>query len=575
MCSATGPSAGSNADLQADLRSSGGLRGAFDAMSGGLRHLLGLDEEEGGDPAAQAGPAAAPPVQSPLASPMPDGSVEVRGGGRIGPFAGEHEGQPRNALIAARLCSMTGGFGGATVEKAGGGAWAVKAGAVGLFEVRQADAQAGGFLDARLAAYTWAAALAQKPVPDKILGGEQGFLSKSENDALLGARSGVEVESGGTIVAHGVRLGPFTGSVDGRPRAEVIAERLGGVPSSAFRGAKAEGDKVVVGTTSFTVSAADAVAMHARTAAEGAKQQAGLIDGTWEKGAYDEPGRRVMPETMSSAALFEFARGVAEGPGHTPVSTDPGNVTIVGIRGVSQSGTYDPKLAAADDIVVPLVIDADGKRVALKLSGTVDPGGTSGGATQVGDASAEFKYGNNSGNKYLNGTGLMRPTSGIEGKDLNNGVEEYDDVGTGAYDQGATLIHFGTKATESRGCTVITDSGRYYDNQKELKDLHNTGIHGLDADTRLKGSDALGKQEKSTDKAQQKKVDGLAEMRRNEEAVAKKNAGESYDATALSSVSNYKAFLSMVYRDADLKVNYVIVDGSKIKELTLPPKAGG
>ena len=57
--------------------------------------------------------------------------------------------------------------------------------------------------------------------------------------------------------------------------------------------------------------------------------------------------------------------------------------------------------------------------------------------------------------------------------------------------------------------------------------------------------------------------------------VTSTSSSSAMNSTALSSVSNYKAFLSMVYRDADLKVNYVIVDGSKIKELTLPPKAGG
>ena len=329
--------------------------------------------------------------------------------------------------------------------------------------------------------------LSGRPVPEAVAKGTgDGYLSQRDSKSIMDWRAGaVTPRNDGTVLAHGVLLGPFVGQWDGRPRSEIVAERLSAVPSSAYRGARADGSKVLLGATNFDVTASDAAAMGAKSATEGAKAQAALVDGTWVKGAFAEAGRRVMPATLSSAALFEFARGAAEGPGHVDVSTAPGQVTVVGLRGVSTGGVYDPKLKAADDTIVALVVDRSGRRRAVKLSGTVDPGGSSDGATQVGDATQDFYYSNQSGNKHLSGTTLLRPVSGgIEGKDLNKGVQSFDEMSTKAYGQGATLIHLGTAASQSRGCTVIIDQGTYATNKSELTELYKLGLEHLDESTR-------------------------------------------------------------------------------------------
>ncbi len=382
-------------------------------------------------------------------------------GTEVGTFQGEYQGRTRAQIIAERISSSGSSVGSATAFNDASGAWKVRLGSVD-FEVQQADADASGFACRRMAACVIASRLSGKPVPKEILDGDRaGFLSKAQNDAVMQYRNqSVAVGPGGTILAYGVRLGPFVGSVGKQTRAEVIAARLQEVPSTAYRGAKAEGDLVTVGSATFQVTPADAAAMAVKGPVEGAKEQAALLTGTWRKGANAEAGRRVLPKDLAPAALFEFARAVAEGPGHASVDTNPGQVTVVGLRGVWPSGIYDPKNLAQDDLVIPLVVDRQGRRRALRLSGTVDPGGTSGGATQVGDTSQDFQYSNVSGNKNLAGTTLLRPVSpGIEGKDVTGGVKQFDQQGGNSKKQGATLIHLGTSASQSRGCTVIIDKG--------------------------------------------------------------------------------------------------------------------
>jgi|GEM_PF-2934349 len=528
------------------------------------------------------------------AKPHADGTI-VTAQGTLGPFVGEWEGRPRAVIIAERLEHAASSFGDA-VASLDGGTWSVKVGSA-AFSVKEQDASAAGFASARIAAWEFASRLSGKPIPDDVASGKKpGLLNRADDDAITAYRRSTAVQANinGSILAHGVSLGPFVGSWQGRPRAEIIAERLAKVPSSAFRGATAFGNEVHVGTERFSLTDEDAKAQGHATAAEAAKAAAGKVDGTWVKGAYKQCGRRVMPAAMDGAVLFEFARAVAEGPGHTSVSVDPGQVTVVGLRGVNMDGVYDPQLKAADDTIVALVIDRQGSRKAVKLKGTVDPGGSSGGATQVGDATAEFYYSNYSGKRALKGTTLLRPVDGIEGKDLNHGVQEYDEMTTGADRQGATLIHLGTAASESRGCTVIIDKGKYDTNKTELKNLYDLGIEQLDPETlnmnagKLAAAVELERAKESPDKRRIHRMEGLLELRRLEEASSAKTAGNEQEsvrqraalsgdaapvqgkeyasAEDLATASNFKAFMSIVYRDPEMRVQYTIVDGSKIAE---------
>jgi hypothetical protein len=276
----------------------------------------------------------------------------------------------------------------------------------------------------------------------------------------------------------------------------------------------------------------------------------------------------------------------------------PGQVTVVGLRGVRSSGVYDPTLGAEDDLIVPLVVDRQDRRHALRLSGTVDPGGTSGGATQVGDATSEFYYSNQSGNKELAGTPLLRPDNktGIAGKDVSK-LQSYDQVGGKARGQTATLIHLGTHANQSRGCTVIVDEGSYYANKAELTNLYNKGVEKLEPevlDLDSAGvSQQLGKERANTppDEKRVERLEALLELRVLEEAKSARDRGDTeterarsatlagdeapvegkaYDYEALTKAANYKAFLSLVQRDPEMRVRYVIVDGSKIASFQGP-----
>ena len=518
-----------------------------------------------------------------LATPDTDGMVHV-GGRSIGPFPGEWEGKPRAATIAVRL-TEAGDLNGAEARAGEDGRWSVAFGNGAEFKVNEADAAAAGHASARLAAYEFASVLSGHPVPKEVRAGKQtaGRLSVTEGSAAMAYRANQVQASGATIHAYGVELGPFSDA----GRATHLAERLGEVDSTDFRGAHANGAEVQVAEITIEVTAADAEAQGVATSAEGATQLAGQLDGTWVKGRHDKAGRRVMPAQMSQAVLYELFRTIAEGPGHTSVNTDPGQVTVVGLRGVNREGIYNPELGAADDIVVPLVTDRSGRRFALRFAGTVDPGGSAGGATQVGDAAQQFSYSNRSGNQNLKGTTLLRPDGeGIEGRDLNRGLQSYDEVTTQAKPRGATLIHLGTRASQSRGCTVVLDQGSYSTNKAVLTRLYNTGLEKLPQATReadapqIKALLAAERAKEQPDATTLNRMEALLELRVLEDGMQARDAGNAEglqrsreslggpEATGpiedYATAANYKAFMSMVFRDPEMKVTYVIVDGSKV-----------
>jgi hypothetical protein len=165
------------------------------------------------------------------ASAEPDGSVTVRGR-VIGRFVGEFHGRTRAEIIAERLSGVPSSLGSAAATREESGKWSVALSGAD-FEVRQEDAQASGYLSRRLAAHHMASAISGKTLPPDVdEGNKDGTLSKAESDAVIAYRSQpVTVEGDGSVLAHGVRIGPFVGSFDGRNRAEIIAERLRDVPS--------------------------------------------------------------------------------------------------------------------------------------------------------------------------------------------------------------------------------------------------------------------------------------------------------------------------------------------------------
>ena len=430
-------------------------------------------------------------------------------------------------------------------------------------------------------------------------GGSKAKSTSEPVDAMEQFKTPVVRQPDGSILAHGIFLGPFCGQHEGRDRADIIVEKLASVSSSEYRGAKADGNKVRFGSDKdFTVTDEDSTAQNATSATEAAKMQAGLLDGTWTRGAYKESGRRVLPPFLGGTALYDFVKAVAEGPGRTTVEEGPGEVTIVGLRGVQPHGIYDPKNNASDDTVVPLVVDHDGNKRAFKLVATVDPGDYYLGGAHVGDATQRFGHKNTSGNSDLRGAPLLTPLNeGIEAKNESGTVDPFDTLTTTAYKQKDTLIHFATEARFSQGCTMIIDRAENWGAlHEQLIALESLNVKDL-GDTILKqsattlASTLQSERNAGADQNRIAKIEALLEMRRLEEVAIARDKGdrEAYEQSAgdlgktpdeqgkidfddLANAGNYKALLSMFYRDPDLNVRYVIVDGSKLQ--TLPETSG-
>jgi hypothetical protein len=318
-----------------------------------------------------------------------------------------------------------------------------------------------------------------------------------------------------------------------------------------------------VGETSFELLPADAAAMGKKDASEAALEVVALLTGTWRAGAgelKEGESRQVFPSEMSDAFLFEYTRALAEGPGRSEVSTEPNQVTLVALRGVSPDGVYAPVSSqnAVDDTVIALSVDKTGKRLAHRFKATVDPSDygrkTGTGSSHVGDVAHDYKMSQmNSG--PLQGTAALEPVgAGVETRNASNQLKAFDERSSDVDLRTDTKIHMGSSAEYSQGCTVILDNKVDTNTGKSLKN-----ISSLDASTRGMSSAEL---ESWLAENPSEAGNRLLEIRRTEEAL---RAGQSTDLSA--KMPNYESFMSMVYRDPELIVRYVVIDGSKLPQL--------